>query len=156
MATTTLVADIMSRDVKVVAPDTLVPDAADLLAEARVGAMPVVDADGRLVGLLRDEDLIVSEARLHVPTFISFLGGTLVSKREEHRFEEELRRVAGSSVADVMQAEPPTIRSDATVEDAATLMHRSEVTHVPVLDSDGRVVGMLARGDLVRFIARTT
>ena len=50
------------------APDLTLEVAADVLAEHGIGAAPVVDDDGQLVGLLRDEDLLVSEARLHVPT----------------------------------------------------------------------------------------
>ena len=47
------------------------------------------------MGLLRDEDLIVSEARLHVPTVISFLGADLVLPSSLHRFEHELKKAAG-------------------------------------------------------------
>ena len=73
-----------------------------------------------------------------------------------YQLEEELRRVAGAEVRDVMSEDPPTIAADATVEDLATLMHESDVTHVSVVDDEGHVVGIVARGDLVRFIARTT
>ena len=45
-----------------------------MLAEKNIGSLPVVDDDGKLLGILRDDDLIASEARVHVPTFINFLG----------------------------------------------------------------------------------
>jgi CBS domain-containing protein len=66
---------IMTTDVVTLSPDRTVPEAADVLAEHHIGAAPVVDR-GVLVGLLRDEDLIVSEAKLHVPTVIEFLGAS--------------------------------------------------------------------------------
>jgi CBS domain-containing protein len=150
------VRDVMTTDVATLAPEDTIQQAADRLAARRVGAMPVVDGAGRLIGLLRDEDLIVSEARLHVPTTISFLGASFTLPGEMKRFEEELHKVAGATVGDVMDDEPPTIAPDATLEDLATLMHERDVTHVPVVDSGGHVVGIVARGDLVRFIARTT
>lgn len=156
MPATTLVRDVMTTDVATLRPDDSVQAAADRLAELRYGAMPVVDGDGRLLGLLRDEDLIVSEARLHVPTTISFLGAAFTLPGEMKRFEEELHKVAGADVGDVMDDDPPTISPDATLEDLATLMHEQDVTHVPVVDDDRRVVGIVARGDLVRYIARTT
>jgi CBS domain-containing protein len=155
MPATTRVRDVMTTDVAVLRPDQSITEAADLLAERGVGAMPVVDGAGRLVGLLRDEDLIVSEARLHVPTTITFLGASFTLPGEMKRFEEELHKVAGATVGDVMDDTPPHIDPDATVEDLATAMHERDVTHLPVVD-DGRVVGIVARGDLVRFIARTT
>jgi len=156
MATTTRVRDVMTTQVATLRPDQPVSEAADLLAAGRYGAMPVIDATGRLVGLLSDEDLIVSEARLHVPTVISFLGATFTLPGEQHRFEDELKKVAGSSVAEVMDGHPPTIGADDTVEDLATAMHERDVSHLPVVDASGNLVGIVARGDLVRFIARTT
>jgi CBS domain-containing protein len=55
-----------------------------------------------------------------------------------------------------MDEAPPTISPDATLEDVATLMHERNVNSVPVVDADGKVVGIVTRADIVRFIARTT
>ena len=156
MPGTTVVSEVMTRGVATLRPEQTVAEAADLMAEGRFGAMPVVDGSGRLVGILRDEDLIVSEARLHVPTTISFLGAQFTLPGELKRFEDELRKVAGATVGDVMDAEPATIGAGDSVEDLATRMHEAEVTHLPVVDAAGRIVGIVARGDLVLFIARTT
>ena len=152
----TPVRDVMTADVATLRPEQAVPEAADVLAEMNIGAMPVVDADGRLVGVLRDEDLIVSEARVHVPTFINFLGLGVPFPGEMHHLEKELKKIAGATVGDVMDSDPPTITADASISDLATLMHDKSVTHVPVIDADRKVVGIVARGDVVRFIARTT
>jgi CBS domain-containing protein len=73
-----------------------------------------------------------------------------------HHFEEDLHKVAGASVGEVMDTDAHTIGVDATLEDVATLMHDREVTHLPVVDGAGKVVGIIARGDLVRDIARST
>ena len=110
---------------------------------------------GRFLGLLRDEDLIASEARVHVPTYLMLLGTSVPLPGSMKRFEHELQKFAGATVGDVMDDHPETVTSDATLEDVATLMHDREITHVPVVD-DGRVVGLVARSDIVRFIARTT
>jgi len=152
----TAVREVMTREVATLRPEQMVAEAADLMAAGRYGAMPVVDAAGRLVGLLRDEDLIVSEARLHVPTTISFLGGQFTLPGQLKRFEAEIRKVVGSTVQDVMDSDPATIGPDDTVEDLATRMHDGEVTHVPVVGPDRHVLGIVARGDLVRLVARTT
>ena len=155
MPATTAVNEVMSPDVVTLRPDQSVEEAADVLAGKKIGAAPVVDADGKLVGLLRDEDLIVSEANLHVPTAISFLGADIVLPSSLHRFEHELKKAAGATVADVMTTEFETVKPDDNLEDLATLMHDRDVTHVPVVD-DGKLAGIVARGDLVRFLSRTT
>ena len=155
MPDTTPVREVMTRDVVTLRPDQAVQDAADVLAGKQIGAAPVVDADGKLVGLLRDEDLIVSEARLHVPTVISFLGADLVMPSSLHRFEHELKKAAGATVGDVMITDFHVAKSDDTLDGVAAEMHDRDVTHVPVVDG-GKLVGIVARGDLVRFLSRTS
>jgi CBS-domain-containing membrane protein len=155
MPDTTPVREVMTRDVVTLRPDQPVQEAADVLAGKAIGAAPVVDAGGKLVGLLRDEDLIVSEARLHVPTVISFLGADLVLPSSLHRFEHELKKAAGASVADVMITDFQVADPDDTLDGVAAEMHDRDVTHVPVVD-DGKLVGIVARGDLVRFLSRTS
>jgi CBS domain-containing protein len=153
MPDTTLVRDVMTPKVMTLRADQAIGDAADEMATHKYGAMPVVDDAGKLLGLLRDEDFIVSEARVHVPTYISLLG---VSVQLPSHVEEELRKVAGSTVGEVMEDHPLTITPDDTLEDLATAMHEKEESHVPVVDANGMLVGIVARGDIVRFIARTT
>jgi CBS domain-containing protein len=155
MPDATPVREVMTRDVVTLRPDQPVAEAADVLAGKKIGAAPVVDADGKLVGLLRDEDLIVSEARLHVPTVISFLGADLVLPSSLHRFEHELKKAAGSSVGDVMITEFSVAKPDDTLDGLAAEMHDRDITHVPVVDG-GKLVGIVARGDLVRFLSRTS
>ena len=155
MPDTTPVREVMTGDVVTLRPDQPVQEAADVLAGKQIGAAPVVDDSGKVVGLLRDEDLIVSEARLHVPTVISFLGADLVLPSSLHRFEHELKKAAGSSVGDVMITEFPVAKPDDTLDGLAAEMHDRDITHVPVVDG-GKLVGIVARGDLVRFLSRTS
>ena len=155
MADSTPVSTIMTTDVITMTPDQSVPEAADLLGEHRIGAVPVLDADGKLVGLLRDEDLMVSEARLHAPSVIEFLGGELVWPPSLHRYEAELRKFTASTVGEVMATDFESVAPSESIENVATLMHDKAISHLPVVDG-GRLVGIVARGDLIRFLAATT
>jgi CBS domain-containing protein len=156
MPGSTLVREVMSTPVSTLRPDDKVEQAADVLAAKDVGSLPVVDDDGKLLGILRDDDLIASESRVHVPTFINFLGLGMAFPGEMKHLERELKKIAGATVRDVMQTDPPTVTSDATLEDIATIMHDRGVNSIPVVDADNKVVGIVARADVVRFIARTT
>ncbi len=156
MPGSTLVRDVMSTPVWTLRRDEKVEHAADVLAEKNVGSLPVIDDKGKLLGVLRDDDLIASAARVHVPTFINFLGLGMAFPGEMGHLERELKKIAGATVGDVMQTDPPTVTPDATLEDVATIMHDRGVNSVPVIDADGVVVGKVARADIVRFIARTT
>ena len=70
--------------------------------------------------------------------------------RERRKFEEDLRRAVGGTVADVMTKKPKTIGPDATLEEAATVLHANDISRLPVVDVDGALLGILARGDIIR------
>lgn len=155
MPASTPLQSVMSANVVVLRPEQTLAEAADVLAEHGIGAAPVVDDSGEIVGLLRDEDLLATEARLHVPTTIAILGVDFTLPSHIRRYDDELRQAIASTVGGAMEKDFPRLGTDATIEDAATLMHESDVTHVVIVD-DARPVGIVARGDLVRFLARST
>lgn len=149
------ITEVMTTGVVTLRPEQTIEEAVAALAEHRISGAPVVDADGRFVGLLDDTDLILSEARLHAPTTIEILGAYFPLPGEKHRFEEELRHALGQVVGDVMDTEPSVVGPDATVEDVATIILDREVSRVPVVDADGRVLGIVTRGDLVKGMYRS-
>lgn len=146
---------IMTTDVVTLAPDTSVEDAVALLTEHRISGAPVVDSDGRLIGVLDDSDLIVAEARLHAPTVVEILGAYFTLPGERHRFDEEVRHALGATVGELMDDDPPTVGLDATVEDVATLIVDTRSSRVVVVDDARRVAGIVTRGDLVAAMGRS-
>ena len=155
MPSSTPLRSVMTSEVVTVRVDLTLAEAADVLTDRGIGAAPVVNETGEVIGLLRDEDLLSTEARLHVPTTIAILGVDFTLPSQIRRYDAELRKAVASTVGEVMETAFPHLGSDATLEDAATLMHEADVTHVVVV-TDGRPVGIVARGDLVRFLARST
>ena len=152
MPRNTLVRQVMTTDVLTFRPTDTVESAARALSERRLGGAPVVDEDGRVVGLLEDDDLIVQETRLHFPTVISVFGAYLELPSSLHRFEDDLRKAVGATVSDVMDTDAPTCREDDTLETVATALHERNASRMAVVDDDGRLVGIVSRGDLVRAI----
>lgn len=143
--------DIMTPDPVTVAPDLSVSDAAHLMAERRIGALPVVD-DGKMVGFVTEGDLIMQDARVHFPTYLSLLGGYIFAPGASDRFESALRKAVAASVSDVMTREPVTVTADALVTDVATLMVERDIARIPVMDGD-TVVGIVSKSDIVRTLA---
>ena len=143
------VRDAMTTDVLTFAPDDTVEAAMRTLVDRGIDAAPVVDG-GRVVGLLSTGDLIVAEGQVHVPTVFSLLGASIELPGERKRFEEDLRRALGGTVGDVMTRDPHTVGPDATLEEAATLLHEHDVSRLPVVDDDALLLGILARGDIIR------
>jgi CBS domain-containing protein len=147
-----LAKDIMTKDPVTVTVDMPVTDAAHLMVERSVGALPVLDADGRLVGLVTEGDLIMRDAKMHFPTYLHLLGGFVFYPGSTERFEHDLRKAVGATVGDVMNAEPITVSPEATISDVATLLVDDDISRLPVMDGD-RLVGIISKSDVVRAIA---
>lgn len=147
------VSSVMTTDVLTLGPDDNVSDAMSRLVDRGIDAAPVVGAEGEVVGMLSTGDLIVQETELHLPTVISLFGATLELPSAKRHFEEDLRKTLGSTVGEVMATEPVVVRPEATVEEAATLMHDHDVSRLPVVGDDG-LVGIVSRVDILRTIIR--
>lgn len=146
------VSQIMTTDVIAFTPDENVEAAMRRLVDRGVDAGPVVDAEQRVVGILSTGDLVVEEARLHFPTIANFLGVNITLPFDKKALDDSVAKALGATVGEVMTADPFCLLPTATVEDAATLMHDHNVSRLPVIDGDHRLVGIVARGDIVRAI----
>ena len=149
-----LVRQVMTTDVLTFRPEDRIQAAAQAMASRSIGGAPVVDGDGRVVGLLSDDDLIVQDVRLHMPTVISVLGAYLELPSSVDRFDKEVRKVVGATVADVMTSNTPTCSEDDTVEQVATVLHDKHLSRLPVV-RDGKLVGIVSRGDILRSIVES-
>ena len=87
-----------------------------------------------------------------LPAVIDILGATLTLPGQAKHFERDLEKSLGATVGEVMATDVRTCQGADTLEDAATLMHDHDVSRLPVVDDDGRLVGIIARGDVVRAI----
>lgn len=144
------VRDIMTPNPATVPPEMTVTDAARLMVEKRIGALPVIEGDV-LIGIVTEGDLIMQDVRLEFPTYIHLLDGLIMYPPATARFERELKKAVAADVRAVMTTNPHTIQADAPIEDAATLLVDREVSRLPVLDGD-KLVGIISKSDVVRSL----
>jgi CBS-domain-containing membrane protein len=147
------VREIMTRDVVAVGPDAPVHRIARLMCDRGVSGLPVVDASGRLAGIVTELDLIVRNTRLEPPAFFQILDGRIPLESPAH-FEKRLRHILGTRAADVMTETVVTVGADQEVEELAALMVSRGVNPVPVLEPNGSLAGIVSRADIVRTMAR--
>jgi CBS domain-containing protein len=148
------VRDIMDSSPATVHPDTPVEQVVALLRDHEVPGVPVVDADGRCVGIVSEADLVLPDDQgdLHIPHYINLFGGT-VFLEPLGRFEQRLRKAFASTAADMMTRDPDSVAPDTTVKEAARLIHESGHNRLPVVDEDGRLVGVVTRLDVLGALA---
>ncbi|MBO0713829.1 MAG: CBS domain-containing protein [Acidimicrobiales bacterium] len=153
MAEPRLVRDVMTTEVVTFRPGDKVSDAVATLVERSIGGAPVIDDQRQVVGILSDDDLIVQESQLHLPTVFALLNEVGMWPASVHRFEQELHKAIGLTVEEVMTKRVVTCEPEDTIEDAATLLHERHLRRLPVVAKDGTLVGILARGDVLRFMS---
>ncbi len=146
------VREIMSSPAITVRSGAEIRDVARLMREHVISGVPVVDASGKLLGLITELDMIARNAPLHQPRYIAVLSAMIpVSLEEVRNYQEQLRQVLATSAMDLMRDEFKTVTPDTPVEDALEIMLDPEVTMLPVIE-EGNLVGVVTRTDLVRLI----
>lgn len=139
------VRDVMTTPVVTVRPDATFADVVDQLLANDISGVPVVDADGQLVGMVTEADLVSKEAygyrrRRALGLVADYLRG---------RDPQWVRKAAGRTATDVMTAAPATASPDDDLAVAARHMLESHHKRLPVIE-DGRVVGIVSRHDLLQ------
>lgn len=135
------VADLMTTDVVTVGADTPLKDVAAMLASRGISGAPVVDADGRLLGVVSEADILAKERRPAAQSRFSHLLG-----HPEHDDPKAHARTAGEA----MTAPAVTIDAARRVDAAASIMLDRGINRLPVVGRDGALVGIVTRADLVR------
>ena len=142
----------MTKKVITVSPETLVSDLAKTLAGKNIGGVPVVDADGRLVGIVTHSDLVERVQELKLPPAINILDFHVYLQIPSHLFRK-VEKMLGATVADVMSPKPLTVSPETPVPQIAALMAQQKIHTLPVLEQ-GKIVGIIGKMDLVRAMAR--
>ena len=148
------VADVMTSNPISVAPDTVLKDAIQLMADNHVGGLPVINADNNLVGILSESDLMWQTTGVDMPAYIMLLDSVIYLKNPT-QYNQELHKALGQLVKDVMTDHVVTITPDKSLREAAHLMHDKQVRRLPVVNADDQVIGILTRGDIVREMANS-
>jgi len=147
-----LVKDIMTKDLVTVKEEDTVDYVAKLLIEKNIGGVPVVNDENRVVGIVTESDLIYKDKKLHIPSFIRVLDG-LIFLESLKKFEEEIKKIAGYKIKDIMTTPVVTLDENSTVEDAATIMIEKKINRIPIV-RDGKLVGIISKSDIVRSLVK--
>jgi CBS domain-containing protein len=150
-------ADILSADVPTLLPDQNAKTAIDLLAKTDLGAVPVIDGDRKVVGIVSESDLVLSEEEsdLHLPHYLNIMGG-IVFVGSMKGFEERLEKAFATEVSDLMTADPIVAHTYEAADRVAKKIADHHHNHIPVVDEDGRLAGMVTRADALAALVDDT
>ena len=144
------VKDIMTREIITVSPETEIVNAAKILLEKRINGLPVIDAFGRLVGVLCQSDLVAQQMSIPIPSVFTLLDGyiplTIIK-----RIDKEVEKIAALTVKQAMTPNPVTVGPETDIEDVAKLMVDKKYHTLPVMEGD-KVVGIVGKEDVLKTL----
>ncbi|KAG1674666.1 hypothetical protein FOA52_007190 [Chlamydomonas sp. UWO 241] len=144
------VQDIMRAcDIITCSPTCSVDTALELLVEHRITELPVVDANNTVVGLVSDFDLLALEA-LSASIDSELFPDTDQTWQTFAEVNKLLARGTGKLVSDVMTTDPITVRASTNINAATRILLHKKMRRLPVVDEQGRLLGLISRRDIVR------
>ena len=146
----------MTKKLVAVQPGTSLVDAARVMFERNFNGLPVVDKDGKLVGLVNQQDLI-SHTNVHLPTLINLLSQIEFYKKDSTPVKEDLTKIMNMTVSGVMNHQPMSVTEAMPVSQVAeTFASHHAINPLPVIDSNGKLTGVISRYDILKFFVGPT
>jgi CBS domain-containing protein len=147
IAMSAIVKDVMTTNVVAVRRDASFKEMAARLGQHRISAFPVVDDEGRVIGVVSEADLLAKEALVASagvrPGPVSYL-----------RQHQDIAKAGAMTAGDLMTAPPVTIAPEEPVAQAARLMYSCRVKRLPVIDAWNHLVGIVSRADVLSVYSR--
>jgi CBS-domain-containing membrane protein len=146
IATRVPVRDVMTSTVVTIKRDADLHEAARLLSENKISGMPVVDDNNRVIGVVSEADILI-----------------LAGMKKEHTFKDILRNIlgepvparkGGNKVKDVMGFPPITSKADDDIGEVAKILDDRRIKRLPVVDDEGKLIGIISRADIVKAIGK--
>ncbi len=146
-----LVKDLMSTKVITVTPETLVSEIAELLHTHHFTGVPVVNAEGRVIGTISERDFITATSGLYLPTYIKLPSSMDYIQGGSKGLPHVVQQVVTATAKDIMNQDVPFARPDTTLEQVAMMFAVKRVNPIPVTDETNRLLGIISRSDLIKF-----
>ena len=143
------VADVMTRTVVAVTPETPLKDVAAVMVAKGISGVPVVDADGAVVGVVSEADFVIKERG------VEGVRHRLLARvfGESRQTKRELAKIEATTAGEAMTAPAVTVAASDALKSAAEIMSSRKINRLPVVDG-GRLVGIVTRADVVRAFVR--
>ena len=137
--------EIMSKDVVSIKPDDNAKDALNLLFKMQISGLPVIDGKNKLVGMFTEKDIL----RNILPSYIERVG-VFVYEENPKSIKKKFQDLVNLTVSQLMRKDVINVDEDTSLCEVARLMLTQKVRRIPVLNKEKKVVGIVAREDIVK------
>lgn len=144
------VKEIMSRDIKSVSPDLSAKEALNILFELKISGLPVLDKDGKLLGMFTEKEVL----KAILPTYVDHKG-VMIYIEDVRALKNRIMMLEKLTVKEVMRKEVVVVNEDISINEVARIMLTEKVRRIPVVDKEKKVVGIIARSDILNTFIKS-
>lgn len=141
--------DIMTTDVIVAKKDDSIANVATLLIKEKIGGLPVVDENNKVVGIISETDIMKKETDIESPRVLNFFQG-LIFLDDIKKLEDDMKKVAAYKVEDLMSRDIITVNENDSFDYVANVMIKKSINRVPVVDKENFLKGIICRYDIIK------
>ena len=141
--------DIMTTDVIVAKTDDSIANVATLLIKEKIGGLPVVDENNKVVGIISETDIMQKEIDIESPRVLNFFQG-LIFLDDIKKLEDDMKKVAAYKVEDLMSKDIITVNENNSFDYVANVMIKKSINRVPVVDKENFLKGIICRYDIIK------
>jgi CBS domain-containing protein len=143
------VKEVMQRDVVSIKPDDNAYEALKLLFKMEISGLPVIDSAGKLVGMFTEKEVLSHT----LPSYIEKVG-RFVYEENPKSTRRKFEQLSGIKVGQLMRKDVVTTNEETTLCEVARIMLTQKARRLPVLNKEGKVAGIIARGDIVKALVK--
>ncbi|MHB1376731.1 MAG: CBS domain-containing protein [Candidatus Humimicrobiaceae bacterium] len=142
--------DIMTKDVVTITKDSTIGDLSKLLISNKISGVPVIDEKGTLVGMVTDGDIITEDISPVFPYYIDPLIMSYSFIENIEQYQKDMKGYLETSVEEIMTRKVRSVKIDTHVSEVAKIMVRNKINRVPVVDDDNKLLGIIARDNIIK------
>jgi CBS domain-containing protein len=144
-----LAKNIMTSGVVAVTPETSIGQLSKVLLENKVSGVPVVDGEGKLIGIVSEADIIKDNINVQFPFYFDplMVSGYVV---DFEKYNEDIKDYLNSKVETIMNHRVKTVNPSTSISEIADIMVSNKVNRIPVIDENKKVVGIITRADIIK------
>jgi CBS domain-containing protein len=149
-----LAKNIMTLDVVTILPDASIGELSKILLKNKVSGVPVVDEEGKLVGIVTEADIIKENIKVQFPFYFDPL---MVSAYvvDFEKYNEDIKDYLNTKVEAVMNHRVKTADPSTPVTEVADMMVSNKINRIPIVDDDKKILGIITRADIIKSMIET-
>src|SRR3989338_1410215 len=146
--------DLMTKKTVSVTPETPLLEAVKISEKKGFNGLPVVDGEGKVVGIITEYDMIIKGSSIHLPTFMKLFREMDLYKKDTGLIRDDLKKIFSLKVKDVMNADPLVLSADVSISEVDKAFNEHHrVNPIPIVNEKHQLAGIVSRSDMIKLFS---